>query len=77
MRRMGETMASNSVPAASAMLLTSREAAAALRLSLRSLQSLTRAGLIPAVRIGPRTIRYRREALAEWLAAKEKGGASA
>lgn len=64
--------ASNPLPPA--LLLNSREAAAELRLSLRNLQALTRAGVIPAVRIGPRTIRYRREALAEWLAAVEQGG---
>lgn len=69
-------MTPNSTLAAPALLLTSREAAAALRLSLRTLQALTRDGTIPSVRIGPRTVRYRPEALTKWLAAQEKGGTS-
>jgi excisionase family DNA binding protein len=48
------------------MLLTSQQAAGSLQLSVRTLQTYTRAGLIPAVRIG-KSVRYNPRVLAQWL----------
>jgi excisionase family DNA binding protein len=50
------------------LLLTPREAAAALRISPRLLWSLTRDGTIPCVRLR-RAVRYSPAALQAWLAA--------
>jgi excisionase family DNA binding protein len=55
------------------LLLSPREAAAALGVSERTLWSLTKAGEVPSLKIG-RLTKYRPEALAAWLAAKETGG---
>jgi excisionase family DNA binding protein len=55
------------------LLLSPREAAAALGISERTLWSLTQARDVPSLRIG-RLVKYRNEALTAWLAAKEKGG---
>jgi len=60
---------------AEALLLTPREAAARLRLSDRTLWSLTRAGEIPAIRIG-RSVRYDPRDLAKWIASKKQGTAA-
>jgi len=58
------------------LLLTPKQAAAALAVSPRTLWSLTAPrGPIPAVRLG-RLVRYRVEAMADWLAENEKGGPS-
>lgn len=53
------------------LLLTAREAAAALRISTKTLWSLTEPrGTIPAMRIGKgeRSVRYSVEALRRWVA---------
>jgi excisionase family DNA binding protein len=52
------------------LLLTPREAAAALCISERSLWSLTRSGTVPAVRIG-RSVRYDPVALQAWIASHQ------
>jgi excisionase family DNA binding protein len=49
------------------LLLTAREAAAALSISARKLWSLTASGEVPHVRIG-RAVRYPADALTEWVA---------
>jgi excisionase family DNA binding protein len=49
------------------LLLTAREAAAALSISARKLWALTASGDVPHVRIG-RAVRYPADALAEWVA---------
>jgi len=51
-------------------LLSKREAAALLNISVCTLDRLTRAGVIPAVKIGNRTVRYRAEALEQCLKPK-------
>lgn len=51
------------------LLLTAREAAAALSISERKLWSLTTSGVIKVVRIG-RSVRYSRVALEEFIAAQ-------
>jgi excisionase family DNA binding protein len=58
------------------LLLTSKQAAAFLSISPRKLWSLTASGEIPCVRMG-RCVRYRREALLEFVRANEKGGGQA
>jgi excisionase family DNA binding protein len=55
------------------LLLTPREAAATLAISERHLWGLTKAGTIPAIRLG-RAVRYRREALEKFADAQENGG---
>jgi excisionase family DNA binding protein len=49
------------------LLLTARDAAAALAISERKLWELTNGGVIKAVRIG-RSVRYARAALEEFIA---------
>ncbi len=57
------------------LALRPRDAAKALSISPRHLWQLTRDGVIPSVKLH-RTVLYRPEALAAWLAASErKGGA--
>jgi excisionase family DNA binding protein len=51
------------------LLLTPKEAAAYLRVSIATLTRLSRAGELPGVRIG-KLWRYSKSALDEWLAAK-------
>ena len=51
------------------LLLTAREAAAALAISERKLWELTSGGIIRVVRIG-RSVRYSRVALEEFVAAQ-------
>jgi hypothetical protein len=53
------------------LLLTAREAAAALRISTKTLWNLTQPrGTIPALRIGPgeRSVRYSVDSLRRWIA---------
>jgi len=57
------------------LLVTPREAAVLLRLSDRTLWTLTRAGEIPAIRIG-RSVRYDPHDLAKWIASKKQGTAA-
>jgi len=54
-------------------LLSPRDTAKALSISSRTLWQLTNCGEIPCVRIG-RSVRYRPESLAKYLAEQEKGG---
>ena len=57
------------------LLLTAREAAVALRVSERTLWSLTAPrGTIPAVRIN-RSVRYAVDDLRRWIDAQKEGGA--
>lgn len=65
----------NQVPTLPKLLLSPREASALLGVSERNLWSLTKAGEVPSLKIG-RLTKYRPEALAAWLAAKETGGRS-
>lgn len=51
------------------LLLTARDAAAALSISERKLWELTNCGVIKVVRIG-RSVRYSRTALEEFIAAQ-------
>lgn len=58
----------------SPLLLTTREAAAALRISERTLFTLTKTGQIPCVRFG-RSVRYAPADLQRWIADQTtKGG---
>ena len=55
------------------VLLTTREAAALLHCSQRTVWTLTAPrGPIPAIRITPRVVRYEREDLIEFLEEKKK-----
>lgn len=54
-------------------LLTRREAAAVLGVHPGTLDRWTRLGVVPAVRIGLRTVRYTAEALADALRPKRAG----
>ena len=54
-------------------LLTAREAAERLAISLPMLRQLARVGEIPVVRIG-RAMRFDNEALRAWWAARQDGG---
>lgn len=57
-------------PTIALLLLTAREAASTLRISERTLWTLTQPrGPIPAVRLG-RLVRYDPRALADWVAAQ-------
>ena len=55
---MTETAPSPAQPAPAPLLLTARQAAAALQVCQKTLWALTRAGKLPAVHIGARGIRY-------------------
>jgi excisionase family DNA binding protein len=55
------------------LLLTAREAAAALSISARKLWSLTASGEVPHVRIG-RAVRYPVDELAEWVVQRTAAG---
>ena len=57
-------------PTLPALLVDSREAARLLAISPRSLWSLTKAGDIPAVRLG-RSVRYSTESLRVWIVQRE------
>ena len=56
------------------LLLKPEEAAKALSISQRSLWSLTNRKLVPFIRIG-KSVRYSREALAEWIRVKNEATA--
>ena len=59
-------------PTIAPLLWDAREAASALRLSERTLWSLTQPrGPIPAVRLGRRSVRYSPEALRAWIEAQK------
>jgi excisionase family DNA binding protein len=61
-------------PTTPQLLLTAREAAAALAVSPRTLWGLTYPrGPLPAVRLG-RSVRYPADALRAWIAAQQMGG---
>lgn len=62
-------MPGNSSPSAK-LLLSPREAAAALSISERTLATLTAQGQVPSVKIG-HARRYSPTALAAWIAAEE------
>ncbi|MBI1314105.1 helix-turn-helix domain-containing protein [bacterium] len=51
-------------------LLTTQEAADVLRISLRTLWTLTQEGEIPSVRVG-RSVRYDQTDLADWIASRK------
>ena len=55
------------------LLLTPRQAAAALAISERTLWSKTKVGEIPAVRVG-RAVRYCVDDLQGWIARNRQGG---
>ncbi len=56
------------------LLMTTKQAARALTISERTLYSLTKSGAIPAVRLGPRGLRYDPADLRRWIeSAKERG----
>ena len=55
------------------LLLTPRQAAAALSISERNLWGLTKSGAIPSIKLG-RLVRYRPESLRAWLAEQEGTG---
>lgn len=54
----------------SKMLLTPQEAAATLSVSESTLYRLTKAGQVPAVRLG-RAVRYDAERLRKWIATEQ------
>jgi excisionase family DNA binding protein len=62
-------------PGADRILLRAREAAEILSICERTLWSLTVKGELPCVRLG-KSVRYRPEALRQWAAEQEKGGAA-
>jgi len=51
--------------------LTIKQVADQLQISLRTARELTRSGAIPTVRVGPRLLRVRPEALADYLVSQE------
>ncbi len=55
-------------------LLIAAEVAELLAVPVRFVREQTRAGRIPHVRIGLRYVRYRREAIEEWVRENEAGG---
>ena len=62
---------SNATAQTPALLLTARETATALRISERSLWSLTEPrGPIPCIRLG-RSVRYSPDALSAWIEAQK------
>lgn len=58
------------------LLLTPREAAAALSLSERTLWTLTQAGDVPSLKIG-RSVRYDVNELRAWIARKQENSENA
>jgi excisionase family DNA binding protein len=53
------------------MLIKAPEAAKMLDIRLARLYELTRQRIVPAVRVGPKQLRYDRESLREWI---QRGG---
>lgn len=62
-------------PASRSAWLTAREAAAHLRVSLRTIEAWTAAGVIPAHRLGPRLVRYRAPEIDAWAIAQPRPAA--
>lgn len=56
-------------------LMTADEVAEMLSVPTRWVREHTRSGLLPCVRLG-RYVRYRGDAVDEWVAAQESGGAA-
>lgn len=52
-------------------LLTYDEAAAFLKTKIGTLRQMVHYGRIPHIRIGPRSVRFSRDDLAGWLAARK------
>lgn len=59
--------------AISSRLLCADDVARKLGVTKRWVYAETRAGRIPHVRLGPRYVRYREQALDAWIAALERG----
>lgn len=57
------------------LLLTLREAAEQLAVSERTLWTLAKEKAIPSIRVGPRGLRFRFEALQEWILKQEQQSA--
>jgi excisionase family DNA binding protein len=53
-------------------IMTTREAARFLRLSLGALRGLVNARVIPCVRLNGRTWRFRRASLERWVETRER-----
>jgi excisionase family DNA binding protein len=53
-----------------AELLDAQEAAKVLGVEARTLLAWARAGRVPCLRLGPKTVRWTRAMLAEWAASK-------
>ena len=58
----------------SKLLLTTREAAAILSISPRTLWTLTQSWIIPAIRVGVRSVRYRLSDLKTWVDSQQHSG---
>jgi excisionase family DNA binding protein len=58
-------------------LITYEEAARYLSLPVGSLYSLVHRGEVPHIRMGRRTVRFSRRALASWVAARTVGAVEA
>ncbi len=54
--------------------LTADELAEQLRLQPSTIRQWSRRGLIPAVRLSPKVVRFQLEAVVEALAARQRGG---
>lgn len=61
-------------PIAPRKFLTRHEAADLLRISDRTLYSLTKSGQVPYIRLGQRCVRYPVEELERWLKQNTLGG---
>ena len=66
-----EPAASKTRPTSPDSLLGAEQVAELLSVSTQTVWRLSREGKIPTVRLGPKTLRYRRNALLEWLAELE------
>ena len=53
------------------LLVPPRDAAKMLAISEKNLWTLTKQGVIPAIRVGVRSVRYSVVALQEWIAAQK------
>jgi excisionase family DNA binding protein len=76
-RDLGGSAFALSGEAAVSDLLTVPEAAREMRISRSAAYELLRRGAIPVVRIGPRSMRVRRQALDRFIEDREKPGAVA
>lgn len=57
-------------------LLTYEQAAAYLSTPINTLRSMVHRKTVPHIRMGPRSVRFRRETLDRWLAERERVAAS-